>query len=185
MEKTLPEVFSEKEVADLLRVTENVKHKCILMASYSAGLRLSEIVNLKLKDIDSKRMQIRIEQAKGKKDRYTILSPKFLELLRKYFIEYKPKEYLFEGPLPGNKYSPSSVQMIFKEAVRKVGITKKVTVHTLRHSFATHLLESGTDLRYIQSLLGHESTKTTEVYTHVTTKGFDQIKSPLDKLDIF
>jgi site-specific recombinase XerD len=184
-EKALPEVFSEKEISALLKVTTNLKHKCILMISYSAGLRLSEIVNVRIKDIDSQRMQIRVAQAKGKKDRYTLLSPKLLDMLRKYVAEFKPVEYLFEGMLPGEKYSPNSVQVVFRDAVRKAGITKRVTVHTLRHTFATHMLESGTDLRYIQSLLGHESTKTTEIYTHITTKGFDQIKSPLDKLDIF
>jgi len=185
IEKTMPEVLSEKEVADLLRVTDNLKHKCILMVIYSGGLRLSEVINLQLKDIDSDRMQIRIEQGKGKKDRYTLLSPKLLVLLRTYFVNYKPKVWLFEGPVAGTNYSASSVQVIFREAVRKAGIRKKVTVHTLRHSFATHLLEGGVDLRYIQTLLGHESSKTTEIYTHITTKGFDQIKSPLDKLDIF
>jgi site-specific recombinase XerD len=119
----------------------------------------------------------------GQKDRYTLLSPKTLELLRAYFKAYKPKEYLFEGQ-DGGQYSARNVQAFFQVICKKVGIKKKVSVHTLRHSFATHLLENGTDLRYIQVLLGHESTKTTEVYTHVTTKGFEQIKSPLDGLDI-
>lgn len=154
------------------------------MLSYSAGLRLGELTNVKLKDIDSERMQIRIEQSKGKKDRYTILSPNMLDLLRKYFIKEKPKVWLFEG-VEGGKYAKRSIQLIMRDSVKKAGITKKVSVHSLRHSFATHLLEAGTDLRYIQSLLGHESSKTTEIYTHITTKGFDQIKSPLDKLNIF
>jgi site-specific recombinase XerD len=154
------------------------------MLAYSAGLRISELINVKINDIDSKRMQIRIEQSKGKKDRYTLLSPKLLEILRVYFKEYKPKELLFEGASGGN-YSQRSIQAILKASMAKAGIKKHASVHTLRHSFATHLLENGTDLRYIQSLLGHESSKTTEIYTHITTKGFDQIKSPLDKLDIF
>ena len=154
------------------------------MTCYSAGLRLSELTNIKLKDIDSERMQIRVSQAKGKKDRYSILSPKLLGLLRIYFTTYKPKLWLFEGQT-GAQYSTRSIQAIMREATLKAGIKKKISVHTLRHSFATHLLENGTDLRYIQSLLGHESSKTTEIYTHITTKGFDQIKSPLDKLDIF
>lgn len=183
-EKTLPNVLSEDEVKRLFSVITNLKHKCILMLAYSSGLRVSEVVNVKVTDIDSKRMQIRISQAKGKKDRYTLLSPKYLVFLRKYFKEYRPKDWLFEGADRG-KYSVRSVQAIMKEAVKRAGITKKVTAHTLRHSFATHLLERGTDLRYIQSLLGHESTKTTEIYTHITTKGFDQIRSPLDDLDIF
>ena len=183
-EKTLPIVLSEKEVGDLLRATENIKHKAILMLAYSAGLRLSELINVKITDIDSNRMQIRIEQAKGKKDRYTLLAVKLLSILREYFVLYKPQKWLFEGA-DGGQYSVRSIQSIMKDATKKAGIKKKVSVHSLRHSFATHLLENGTDLRYIQALLGHSSSKTTEIYTHVTTKGFDQIKSPLDQLDIF
>ncbi len=128
-------------------------------------------------------MQLRIEQSKGKKDRYTLLSTKTLIFLRDYFKVYRPSVYLFEGQF-GNQYSTRSIQTIFQETVKKAGITKRVTVHSLRHSFATHLLENGTNLRYIQSLLGHSSSKTTEIYTHITTKGFDQLKSPLDHLDI-
>ncbi len=180
-EKSLPTVLSEQEITEILNAVENIKHKAISI--YSAGLRISEVINLKLKDIDSKRMQIRVEQSKGKKDRYTLLSVKTLEVLRKYFIEHKPKDWLFEGQT-GGKYSARSIQSILRAAVAKTNIKKPVTPHTLRHSFATHLLENGTDLRYIQSLLGHESSKTTEIYTHITTKGFDQIKSPLDKLNI-
>lgn len=182
-EKMLPEVLSEEEVVQLLNATENIKHKAILMTIYSAGLRISELINLQIKDIDSKRMQIRVEQAKGKKDRYTLLGKKTLEALRKYVSEYKPKEWLFEGR-NAEKYSATSIKSILRESLVKVGIKKHITVHTLRHSFATHLLEGGTDIRYIQSLLGHSSGKTTEIYTHITTKGFDQIKSPLDKLEI-
>ncbi|HEY6913223.1 MAG TPA: site-specific tyrosine recombinase/integron integrase [Paludibacter sp.] len=182
-EKMLPEVLSEEEVVQLLNATENLKHKAILMTIYSAGLRVSELTNLRIKDIDSDRMQIRVEQAKGKKDRYTLLSNTALEILRKYVKEYKPKEWLFEGA-KGEKYSTSSIQANLKIAVEKAGLKKSITVHTLRHSFATHLLEAGTDIRYIQSLLGHSSGKTTEIYTHITTKGFEQIKSPLDKLKI-
>ena len=182
-EKALPTVLNVDEITRILKRITNLKHKSILTLIYSAGLRISEATNLKIKDIDSKRMQIRIEQSKGKKDRYTLLSVKTLALLRIYFKEYKPKEYLFEGQ-DGGQYSARSIQTFFQEICEKVGILKKVSVHTLRHSFATHLLENGTDLRYIQVLLGHESSKTTEIYTHVTTKGFDQIKSPLDDLDI-
>ena len=140
--------------------------------------------DVKLTDIDSGRMQVRIVQAKGKKDRYTLLAVRLLAILREYFVLYKPKEWLFEGA-DGRQYSVRSIQSIMKDATKKAGIKKKVSVHTLRHSFATHLLENGTDLRYIQALLGHSSSKTTEIYTHITTKGFDQIKSPLDQLDIF
>lgn len=182
-EKALPTVLNTEEITNILKATENLKHKAILTVIYSAGLRIGELINLKIKDIDSERRQIRIEQGKGKKDRYTLLSTKTLDLLRTYFKEYKPKEYLFEGQ-EGGQYSARSIQTFFQEICKKAGIKKKVSVHTLRHSFATHLLENGTDLRYIQVLLGHESSKTTEVYTHVTTKGFDQIKSPIDSLDI-
>lgn len=187
-EKALPEVLSEEEVSQILKCTRNLKHKAILMTIYSGGLRISELINLKIKDIDSERMQIRIEQGKGNKDRYTILSVKTLQILRKYIVNEKPFLYLFEGygsskekPL---KYSARSIQAILKQSLKLAGVQKKATVHTLRHSFATHLLENGTDLRYIQSLLGHESPKTTQIYTHITTKGFNQIISPLDKLDI-
>ena len=181
-EKALPEVLSEEEVAAILNATVNLKHKALLMTIYSGGLRISEAVNMKIKDIDSKRMQIRIEQGKGKKDRYTLLGRETLRVLRKYVREYRPKEWMFEGSA-GGQYSTRSIQNILKKAVTEVGIKKNVTVHTLRHSFATHLLEAGTDLRYIQSLLGHESIKTTEIYTHITTKGFDQIENPLDRLN--
>ena len=182
-EKYLPEVLSEEEVAAILKSITNLKHKAIIMTIYSGGLRISELINLKIKDIDSGRMQIRVEQSKGKKDRYTLLSKKTLITLRQYFTEYKPKVCLFEGE-NGGRYSDRSIQNILKAAVQKAGIKKRITVHTLRHSFATHLLENGTDLRYIQSLLGHSSSKTTEIYTHITTKGMDQIKNPLDKLDL-
>ncbi len=187
-EKILPQVCSEEEIVSIFRCTENLKHRTILMTIYSAGLRISELINLKIIHIDSDRMQIRVLQSKGKKDRYTLLSQKNLKLLREYIRIYRPHEYLFEGqrstpqkPLP---YTSRSIQSFLKDSVKKAGISKNVTVHTLRHSFATHLLEHGTDLRYIQSLLGHESSKTTEIYTHITTKGFDQIVSPLDQLNL-
>jgi len=181
-EMYLPEVLSEEEVKAILDATENLKHKAILMTIYSAGLRISEVINLKIKDIDSQRMQIRVEQGKGKKDRYTLLGKKTLEVLRKYFQLYKPRIYIFEG-MDGQQYSKSSITQILKASVLKAGIKKRVSVHTLRHSFATHLLEGGVNLRYIQSLLGHGSSKTTEIYTHITTKGFDQIVNPLDKFE--
>ncbi len=187
-EKTLPVVCSEEEIIAILNATTNLKHKAIVMTIYSAGLRVSELIDLKINDIDSQRMQILIKQGKAKKDRYTLLSKRTLSILRDYIKRERPFYYLFEGqgstkekPI---KYSSSSIESIVRTAVSKTKIRKKVTPHTLRHSFATHLLENGTDLRYIQSLLGHESPKTTQVYTHITTKGFDQLQSPLDKLDI-
>ena len=186
-EQTLPTVLSKEEVQLIISKITNLKHKTMIMLTYSAGLRVSEVIQLKIKDIDSERKQIRVEQSKGKKDRYTLLSEKILILLRKYYIKYKPTEWLFEGQYEDGRvtqYSVRSLQMILKQAVKKTNINKKVTMHTLRHSFATHLLENGTDLRYIQVLLGHQSSKTTEIYTHVTTKGFDKIKNPLDDLDI-
>ncbi len=167
-EKTLPVVLSTEEVTLILKTIKNLKHKAILMTIYSAGLRISEAINLKIKDIDSNRMQIRVQQSKGKKDRYTLLSQKTLDILRLYFKAYKPQEWLFEGQTPGEPYAVRSIQHIFEAAVTKADIKKDVSVHTLRHSFATHLLENGTDLRYIQSLLGHENSKTTEIYTHIT-----------------
>jgi site-specific recombinase XerD len=181
-EKILPEVLSEEEFLRVIKTIENTKHRAVVLLIYSAGLRLSEVVNLRIKDIDSKRMKVFVQQAKGKKDRYTTLSKKMLTVLREYFKEYQPKEWLFEGA-KGKQYSTSSIQTIVKEAYQKAGIKKKVSTHTLRHSFGTHLLEGGTDLRYIQELMGHSSSKTTEIYTHITTKGFDQLKNPLDNLD--
>ena len=178
-EKLLPSVLSEAEVKKIIENISNLKHKCLIMTCYSAGLRISEALNLKPADIDSKRMMIHIRGGKGKKDRITLLSSRLLELLREYYRLYKPVEYLFTGQM-GGQYSERSAQLVLKEAARRAGITRHVTLHTLRHSFATHLLENGTDLRYIQSLLGHSSPKTTQIYTHITTKGFDQIKNPLD-----
>jgi site-specific recombinase XerD len=182
-EKKLPEVLSEAEIRTMINLEENIKHKAIIMVGYSAGLRVGEIVNLRLVDIDSDRMQIRIIQSKGKKDRYTVLSKRTLETLRAYFEKYNPEEWLFEG-WNGRKFSPRSVQAIVKDAAKVAGITKKVTVHTLRHSFATHLLEHGTDIRNIQEQLGHGSIKTTQIYTHISTDRTRQITSPLDNLDL-
>lgn len=182
-ERTLPTVLNQDEVVRLFNCVDNLKHKCMLMLAYSAGLRLGEIIRLRIVDIDEDRKQIRIVQSKGKKDRYAKLSSKFLVVLHQYMEKYRPVDFVFEGAA-GGKYSPSSLQNIIKAAATKAGIEKTTTMHTLRHSFATHCLENGVDLRYIQSMLGHSSSKITEIYTHVTTKGFDQIESPLDKLDI-
>tara|TARA_R110002051_G_scaffold4043_8_gene21476 strand:+ start:17295 stop:18422 length:1128 start_codon:yes stop_codon:yes gene_type:complete len=175
----LPTVISKEEVLAMISCTTNSKHKCIVGLLYSAGLRRSELLNLKLIDIDSKRMLIKIKGAKGNKDRLTLLSTKALNDLRQYFKEWRPKEYLFEGR-KGGKYSPESVIQIVKNSANRAGIRQNVTPHTLRHSFATHLLESNVDLRQIQVLLGHGSSKTTEIYTHVATNSFTTIKNPLD-----
>ncbi|HXK50896.1 MAG TPA: tyrosine-type recombinase/integrase [Clostridiales bacterium] len=179
----LPTVLSEEEITTLLDQPENLKHKCILFLIYSGGLRISEAVKMRISDIDSTRNLIIVRGAKGKKDRTTLLSQKMLEMLRHYYKVYKPKEYLFEGET-GGQYSVTTIQKIFNKALAASGIRKKATVHSLRHSFATHLLERGTDLRYIQELLGHGSSKTTERYTHITKKGMDNIVSPLDNLNI-
>ena len=178
-EKRLPIVLSPEEVRSIFDQIDNIKHRTILMVIYSSGLRISELLNLKINDIDSKRMLIHIKGSKGKKDRLVILSEVALKMLRKYYIDYKPKYWLFEGA-NGGIYSSSSCQAILKRAVSSAGIKKHVTLHTLRHSFATHLLENGTDLRYIQSLLGHNSSRTTEIYTHVSQTHLQKIKSPLD-----
>ncbi|MEQ9263569.1 MAG: tyrosine-type recombinase/integrase, partial [Owenweeksia sp.] len=162
-----------------LTSTSNLKHRAILTTIYSAGLRMGEMTGLKIGDIDSEGMRIWIRSGKGDKDRISVLSPQLLELLRNYFIKYRPKKFLFEGA-DGNPYSASSVRKILQRSVAKAGIAKSVRPHTLRHSFATHLLENGTNLRYIQTLLGHTSAKTTEIYTHVSTKKLEEVKSPLD-----
>ena len=178
-ESKLPKVLAKEEIIKMISQTKNLKHRCIISLLYSSGLRRNELLELKLEDINSKRMLIRVEQAKGNKDRYTVLNKSVLEDMRKYFKIYKPKTYLFESPIPGNKYSNSSVLQIVVKAAKKAGIKERVTPHILRHSFATHLLESGTDIRYIQLLLGHNSTKTTEIYTHVATNSFTEIKDLL------
>jgi integrase/recombinase XerD len=175
----LPEVLSKTEVQRIIDCTSNLKHKCILSTIYSGGLRISEVINLKLKDIDSSRMMIRIECGKGRKDRNTLLSTTLLQNLRKYYLVYKPKVALFEGQI-NEKYSASSIRKILNASCRKAGIKKKVKPHTLRHSFATHLLEQGTDLRTIQTLLGHHSISTTEIYTHVANTSMLSVKNPLD-----
>jgi len=182
-EKKLPTVISKKDVSNMINSISNLKHKCIVSLLYASGLRLNELLNLKIKDIDSSRMIIFVRAGKGNRDRYTILGESILTDLREYYKIYDPKDYLFEGA-SGGKYTHTSVQMTVKRAAKNAGILKKVTPHTLRHSFATHLLENGTDLRYIQSLLGHSSSTTTEIYTHVAVNTFDSIKSPLDSLNL-
>ena len=177
-ETRLPKVLSKQEVMAVIENTNNIKHKCIVALLYSSGLRRNELLNLKVTDIDSKRMMVGIRQAKGNKDRYTVLSNGLLEDLKTYYREYRPKEFLFEGA-NGGKYSSTSVLNIIGSAAKRDGIKRKVSPHMLRHSFATHLLENGTDIRHIQLLLGHNSTKTTEIYTHVANRSFMNIKDLL------
>ena len=180
-ENKLPKVISKEEVKAIINATNNIKHRCIVSLLYSAGLRRSELLNLKLEDVDSKRMIIKIIAAKGNKDRVTLLSEKVLVDLRAYFKSYKPKKWLFESP-KGEQYGATSIKEIINRAADKAKIKVRVTPHMLRHSFATHLLENGTDLRYIQTLLGHHSSKTTEIYTHVATNAFKRIENPIDTL---
>ncbi|MCX6298496.1 MAG: site-specific integrase [Bacteroidetes bacterium] len=181
-EKLLPNVLSKDEIKKILEAHSNIKHKTMLSVIYSCGLRRSELINLKPADIDSKRNIIIIRQAKGKKDRIVPLSQKVLALLRTYYIGYKPVTWLFEGQRGNEPYDERSLANVLKQAVEKANIQKPVSLHWLRHSYATHLLESGTDLRYIQELLGHSSSKTTEIYTHVSTNHLQNIKSPFDDL---
>lgn len=183
IEHKLPVVFSMEEVTLLLKNVENIKHRSILYIIYSGGLRRNEVVKLKVSDIDFDRKQIRVRQAKGKKDRYTILSDKAAELLKQYLDTYQPSDLLFPGQ-NGGKYSTNSIQKFFKKTLEKSNIKKEATLHSLRHSFGTHLLEQGVSLRHIQVLLGHGSPKTTQIYTHVTRMSLQNIKSPLDELEL-
>lgn len=182
-EKKLPVVLAKEEVSQIINVTANLKHRAILMLTYSAGLRLSEVSNLKIGDVDSRRMMLRIVQAKGFKDRYCILSPVALDLLRIYWKRYRPSVWLFQTK-PGQAVAQRTVQQIFKNSLHKAGIKKQVGIHSLRHSFATHLLEQGVSLPIIQQLLGHKSLKTTSVYLHVQQFSIQAVKSPLDTLSL-
>lgn len=180
-EKKLPVIMSREEVRKLINVIINKKHRLIFSLAYATGLRVSEIVNFKLSDINRDRMLIHIKHAKGAKDRVVGLPGGLLHEIEEYYHQYRPKTYLFEGP-NGEKYSASSIRKILSRALKKAGIKKHITVHTFRHSYATHLLEAGTDLRYIQVLPGHNSSKTTEIYTHVSNKNISEIKSPYEGL---
>ena len=180
--KTLPEVLSKNEVSRILSCLSNPKHRCMISLIYSAGLRRSELLNLTPKDIISERMLVRI-MGKGRKCRYSLLSEKLLKDLREYFKEYRPQKWLFEGEKPGEQYSASALVKVLKGAASRAGIKHRVHVHMLRHSFATHLLEQGTDLRTIQELLGHNDIKTTSIYLHVTSAHKSSIPNPLDTLD--
>ncbi|MEQ8239793.1 MAG: tyrosine-type recombinase/integrase [Cyclobacteriaceae bacterium] len=175
----LPEVLGKKSVLEMIDKTRNLKHRCIIKLLYSAGLRRAELINLKIEDIDSARMLIKVKEGKGKKDRLTLLANNLLIDLRKYYKAYHPKVYLFEGA-GAEKYSATSIAKIISRAAQAANIKKRVTPHMLRHSFATHLLEDGVDLRYIQALLGHNSSRTTEIYTHVAVNSIKNIKNLID-----
>lgn len=183
-EKHQPVVLSQTEVAQLLNAASNLKHKAILATTYSAGLRVSEVARLRLADIDSTNMQIHIRLAKGQKDRDSLLSRAGLQLLRRYWVQYHPADWLFPGRIPGKTLSPSTIQHIFHKAKAKAGIKKRATIHSLRHSFATHLLEAGVNLFYLQKLMGHANIRTTIRYLHLTRAGLN-ITSPLDSLEGF
>ncbi|MDY6863224.1 MAG: site-specific tyrosine recombinase/integron integrase [Thermodesulfobacteriota bacterium] len=183
-DKKLPLVLNKTEVSNILSAVLNLKHKALLMMVYSGGLRVSDVVRLKVKDIDRERKLIYIKSGKGRKDRYTILSDTALDALREYWKEYKPSDWLFPGAKPEKHITIRTVEKVFDNSCKKTKIAKNVSIHSFRHSFATHLLESGVDLRYIQELLGHKSSKTTEIYTHVSNKAIGKIRSPLDSLDI-
>ena len=179
--RKLPVVLDISEVESLFSVTTNLKHKAILMITYSSGLRVSEAARLKMTDIDSKRMMVRVRQGKGGNDRYSILSQTALEHLRQYWRKYRPTEWLFEGAKKDDPISTHSIQLMFYAARKRAGITKPASVHTLRHSFATHLIEAGTSLHPVQLLLGHRSPTTTTVYLHVSRLNLAQVISPLDR----
>ncbi len=181
-EKLLPNVLGKEEVKELLNKTVNLKHKAMLSLIYACGLRCGELLKLKPEHLDLKRNLLIIKQAKGRKDRITPLSGKILELLKDYYKNYEPKIYVFEGQVAGTMYDERSLQQVLKTNLQKTGIKKPVTLHWLRHSYATNLLENGTDLRYIQELLGHSSSRTTEIYTHVSTNNLQKIISPFDYL---
>jgi integrase/recombinase XerD len=176
-------VLSREEVHRLFRTVTNLKQKALFMVAYDAGLRLSEIIHLQLDDIDSDRMVIRVRQGKGKKDRYARLTPSLLKLLREYWAVYRPEALLFPGATPGKVYDLATPGQLLKKVCRKAGITKRVSMHTLRHSFATHLLEAGTSLRVIQQLLGHDKIQTTSLYTHISLEDFREAPSTMDMLE--
>ncbi|WP_224490974.1 site-specific tyrosine recombinase/integron integrase [Robertkochia flava] len=182
-ERKLPEVLSKEEVFRILSAVKNIKHRFLFSLIYSCGLRIGEALNLRISDIDTHRQFMHIRHPKGAKDRFIPISDKTLEKLNEYLRTYHPKYYLFEGQ-KGGQYTQSSARSIFKSLLEELGITKKVTLHTLRHSYATHLLENGTDIRYIQELLGHNDPKTTMLYTHGTTRSLQKIRNPFDDLHL-
>ncbi|WP_239023016.1 tyrosine-type recombinase/integrase [Pontibacter mangrovi] len=175
-------MLSKQNLGKILSATDNLKHRYMLQLLYAGGLRIGEVINLKLTDVQSDRNLLFIRGGKGKQDCTTLLSQKLLESLRAYYRQYRPKVWLFEGQA-GGQYTVESIRSVFRSSKEKAGVKAPATPHTLRHSFATHLLEQGTDLRYIQVLLGHRSSKTTEIYTHITSHALDKIVSPLDNLE--
>jgi site-specific recombinase XerD len=179
----LPDVLDRDEIMAICNQLENKKHKLLISLTYSAGLRRSEVQELKMNDLNLKSGQLFIRECKGNKDRITVLSGRLAGLLKSYLEEYKPKKYLFEGDIPGEKYSFTSMSSALKDAAKSAGIKRRVHMHMLRHSFATHCLEQGMDVRYVQELLGHYNLKTTERYTHLTTIAMKKLKSPFDNLD--
>jgi integrase/recombinase XerD len=181
-ERKLPVVLSGDEVRAIFEATENLKHRAMLMLVYSSGLRVGEVVRLRIEDLDSVRKLIHVHTGKGKKDRYTLLSESVLRVVEEYVGLYRPQGWLFAGMIPNHAYSIRSAQSVFGRAARKAGIHKHVTIHSLRHAFATHLLEQGVDIRVIQQLLGHASVKTTEVYTHVSKRILTKIRNPIENI---
>ena len=178
----LPNVLSKEEVKKILSALINEKHRVMLSLIYGCGLRRSEVIMLESQDIDRDRLLLSIRQSKGFKDRVVPVSVKLVEMVDLYISRYRPVVYLFEGQYQGSRYSAASIEKVFRMAAEKAGIKKSITLHGLRHSYATHLLEAGTDLRYIQELLGHKSSRTTEIYTHVTEKSIQKIRTPFDDL---
>jgi integrase/recombinase XerD len=181
--RALPKVFSKEEVVSILNSARNVKHKLLLWMIYSCGLRRTEVTNIKLTDLDRERGIVHIREGKGKVDRFVPLPQKVWDKVEEYFVSYRPKVFLFEGQA-GGRYSSESVYRVFKDAMKNAGISKDVGVHSLRHSYATHLHENGLDIRYIQELLGHKSTRTTEIYTHVSRRNLVQVRSPIEDLNV-
>jgi integrase/recombinase XerD len=180
----IPEIFSRQEIEKLLQSIKNIKHRAAIALIYACGLRRSELINLKIQNIDSKRKLLSIKNGKGDKDRIVPLPDKMIEMLRECYKFYRPVEWLFEGSIKGQPWSDTSLREVFIRGLKSAGIIKNFTLHSLRHSYATHLLENGIDLRFIQVLLGHKSSRTTEIYTHVMAKTIDQIKSPFENLKL-
>lgn len=183
-EHKLPVVLSQEEVVQFFEALTSMKYRALFMTAYAAGLRTSEVIRLKIEHIDSQRSAIRVEQGKGRRDRYVMLSPRLLLVLREYWRRRKPRVWLFPGEYSGEPLAPTTVRQVFKRAWKAAGLSKKATPHTLRHSFATHLFEAGTDLRMIQVLLGHKSIATTAKYTHVAVPSVQKVASPLDSLPL-
>jgi site-specific recombinase XerD len=179
-EVKLPVILTQDEIGRLIKVTTNLKHKSLISLAYSTGMRLNEVRLMKPSDIDAGRLQVKVSNGKGNRQRYTIISDKVILLLRDYYKKYRPVKYLFEGLRPGRPMEPNSIRLAFNKGISKAGIKKSATFHCLRHSFATHLLEQGTNLKLIQRLLGHCSLKSTMVYLYVTKADVDKIINPMD-----